>query len=253
MQDGSSNGKIGLSKLVRGIGTLLIVGIVATVGVLLARTIDMSHLASINTLMPATRTQTASDAASADATPPREKSVPGNATISSAWRMWQDITMPDPWAPDAYALEGFQPRRVFPAGYEIIDGATLQSEQTFIHLSGIASLPASAICLSDQTTKFACGLQARASLSILVSGEKLVCYPDVSLSAEMPKYICDSRGRDVAQAQIEAGFALPAQTGIPAMDALEAKARAAHLGAWNGDWTIIPPGAAPVPIKNTAR
>jgi endonuclease YncB( thermonuclease family) len=193
---------------------------------------------------------TASDIA--ESKPVRE-ATPRRALTSRAWALWHDLAY-DPLNADTLeAQRAFQAPRSFPPGFDIIEGATLQSEQTRIRLSYIASLAPGAICQSDLATKFACGLMARASLSILASGSKLLCYPDVSLDTETPRFICYARGRDLALAQIEAGYALPATHSVPVLEKLTEEARARRIGAWKGDWILLPPGGEAVPTASAPQ
>lgn len=135
----------------------------------------------------------------------------------------------------------FQGVRQMSGDLQYVDGSTFQTENTLIKLSGISSLPREAVCIGDNKAKFACGLMARASLSLLVTPERPRCYPDVSLAVADPTWLCTSRGRLLSAAQIEAGFALPSQPSIETYVDLAAKAHAARVGAWNGDWTVVTP------------
>ncbi len=122
---------------------------------------------------------------------------------------------------------------------QYIDGATFQTVNLLIKLSGVSTLSREAVCIGADKAKFACGLMARASLSLLFSPERPRCYPDVSLATPEPAWLCTSRGRLLSAAQIEAGYALPSQPSIESYVDLAAKARAARVGAWNGDWTVV--------------
>lgn len=124
---------------------------------------------------------------------------------------------------------------------QYLDGGTFQTVSALIKISGISSLPREAVCIGSDRAKFACGLMARASLSLLFSPERPRCYPDVSLATPEPAWMCTSRGRLLSMAQIEAGFALPSQPSIQSYVDLAAKARTARVGAWNGDWTVATP------------
>lgn len=127
---------------------------------------------------------------------------------------------------------------------QYVDGGTFQTVNLLIKLSGISSLPREAVCIGSDKAKFACGLMARASLSLLFSPERPRCYPDVSLATPEPAWLCTSRGRLLAQAQIEAGYALPSQPSIESYVELATKAHAARAGAWNGDWTVVTPATS---------
>lgn len=122
---------------------------------------------------------------------------------------------------------------------QYIDGATFQTVNLLIKLSGVSTLSREAVCIGSDKAKFACGLMARASLSLLFSPERPRCYPDVSLATPEPAWLCTSRGRLLSSAQIEAGYALPSQPSIERYVDLAAKARTARAGAWNGDWTVV--------------
>jgi len=174
----------------------------------------------------------------------RSVATPDRIYAGRAWQLWSDAA-PAVFDPSVALPQTFHAARPIPPGYDIIDGATLQAEDLRIRLAGIVPLPAGAICVSQDAKKFACGLMARASLSLLAKAGRLSCYPDQSLERETPLYLCQAGGRDLAQAQVEAGFALPAQPSLAAMSGLAAAARAAHAGAWNGDWVVIPSAAAP--------
>jgi endonuclease YncB( thermonuclease family) len=171
---------------------------------------------------------------------PRAGSIP-----TRAFQLWKDLPF-DPFADGLDQVRQFQPARVIPSGFDITDGATLVSEAMRIRLAGIVPLPASAICLSDQSTKIACGLMARASLANLANAGPLLCNQDVSLDTDKPLYLCRTHAGDLALAQIEAGFALPVYRSLAIMEALTAAAAARRAGGWNGGWTILTPSAAPV-------
>jgi hypothetical protein len=183
-------------------------------------------------------------------TQPAAKPVAQSVSASSqrdrfthAFSLWRDIaysiTAADPDQP-----QPFQQIRQMSGDLQYLDGSAFQTENTLVRLSGIASLPREAVCIADNKTKFACGLQARASLSLLVSPERPRCYPDVSLATPEPAWVCTARGKLLSAAQIEAGFALPSQPSIERYVVLAQQARDAHAGAWNGDWTLVPTGSA---------
>lgn len=158
--------------------------------------------------------------------------------------LWRDIHY-DLDAMTADQPQPFQESRQITGDLQYIDGATFRTDTLVVRLSGITSLPREAICLAANKTKFACGLQARASLSLLVASERPRCYPDVSMATAEPAYLCTSRGRLLSSAQIEAGFALPSQPSIERYVEIATAARANHAGAWDGDWTSATTGAAP--------
>jgi hypothetical protein len=199
-------------------------------------------------LSPSAAASNSNAAAVATGGPSAEDARRDHRLTSRAWALWHDVSYNalQPIGELDRLHRRFQPAQVFQPGYEVIDSATLQSDQTRIHLAYLAALPAETICLSAEATKFACGLMGRASLSLIVSGAPLGCYPDVSIDSDKAAYLCQSRGRDVALTQLDAGFALPANQSVAFLSTLTATARIRHSGAWNGDWTILPPGGETV-------
>lgn len=164
--------------------------------------------------------------------PPRPAS-----RFSRPFALWRTLTYSlTDTTPDQ--PQPFQTMRQMTGDIQYVDGGTFQTPEAVVKLSGIASLPREAVCLGADKAKFACGLMARASLSLLFSPERPRCYPDVSLATSEPAWLCTARGRLLSAAQVEAGFALPSQPSIEAYVELAAKARTARAGAWNGDWTL---------------
>lgn len=176
------------------------------------------------------------------ATPPQPQPE-GTAPRSSSrfarpFALWRTVTYSlTDTTPDQ--PQPFQEAIPIVGDVQYIDGATFQTVNLLIKLSGISTLSRGAVCIGSDKTKFACGLMARASLSLLFSPERPRCYPDVSLATPEPAWLCTSRGRLLSAAQIEAGYALPSQPSIESYVDLAEKARAARVGAWNGDWTVV--------------
>ncbi|MDR3436512.1 hypothetical protein [Telmatospirillum sp.] len=122
---------------------------------------------------------------------------------------------------------------------EYPDGVTLFAEDQRLRLTGISGIGRNGVCLAANGTKFACGLQARASLSLIISGNPVVCYRDQSLPPGVQGFLCTSNGRDLAIAQVAAGFALPSRPSVQQLVEAQESARAEHKGAWSGDWSLI--------------
>ncbi|MDR3472590.1 MAG: hypothetical protein P4M09_13025 [Devosia sp.] len=129
--------------------------------------------------------------------------------------------------------QGFSPA-IRPKAVEYPDGVTLLAEDQRLRLTGISGIGRNGVCLAADGTKFACGLQARASLSLIISGKPVVCYRDQSLPPGADGFLCTSNGRDLAVAQVAAGFALPSRPSVQQLTEALESARTGRKGAWSG-------------------
>lgn len=215
----------------------LIVGALIVAGYLIARQTlpaDTPHVASVPTApVPLAIPITAPD------TPKPRQERPRSGT-TRAFALWKEKVW-SPFDPPTETTAPFQSMIPVLPGFLIPDGTTLLSDERRIHLAGIMSPPRDAVCVSDENLKLACGLMARAALSIVSHSGPLTCYPDVSLETATPDYLCYARGTNLSLKQIETGFALPTTPSLPYVAQLAATARDKHVGAWNGGWTVIPP------------
>lgn len=251
-----------ISPLIRPVAVAVIItAIVVSAGYAALVAFDLPPERLIATLVGSSRVVSptpaaaAADGAVAPAVPPASRqpaarpvgqSVPASVPrdrFTHAFSLWRDITY-SLTAADPDQPQPFQQIRQMSGDLQYLDGGAFHTEDTLVRLSGIASLPREAVCIAENKTKFACGLQARASLSLLVSPERPRCYPDVSLATSEPAWLCTARGKLLSASQIEAGFALPSQPSIERYVMLAQQARDAHAGAWNGDWTLVPTGTA---------
>jgi endonuclease YncB( thermonuclease family) len=127
-----------------------------------------------------------------------------------------------------------------PAAVDYPNGVSLKADDQRLRLTGISGIGRNGVCLAGDGTRFACGLQSRASLSLAIAGAKVTCYRDQALPPGTDGYLCSANGRDLALAQIMAGYALPTRPSIDRLQEALAAAMAAHAGAWNGGWALIP-------------
>ncbi|MDR3496647.1 MAG: hypothetical protein P4L82_18785 [Ancalomicrobiaceae bacterium] len=129
---------------------------------------------------------------------------------------------------------------LMPTGIDYPDGVSLKADDQRLRLTGISGIGRNGVCQAADGKRFACGLQARASLSLIIAGARVTCYHDQALPPGADGYLCSANGRDLALAQVKAGYALPARPSVEQLQETLAAAMAAHAGAWNGGWALIP-------------
>lgn len=125
--------------------------------------------------------------------------------------------------------------------FQTIDAVLFDTTDARIRLHGVLPVGREEVCLDGENNRFACGLQARASLQNFIRDKTVVCRPvfgNGERRDEVTEADCAAGGRSLALHQVAAGFAFPtgSETG-PLQDAM-AQARAKRLGVWSGDYPI---------------
>ena len=129
------------------------------------------------------------------------------------------------------------PAALYPAADVVTaqDATTIRTRLGTIQLAGLEKLPKSSVCIADDGL-WACGLQAQVALYNLIRGHDLRCDAGTRLGADTVIASCDIDGRDISRAQVETGWARPADPA--ALQAEVAAARRNLLGLWRGGWHL---------------
>ncbi|MBB4380321.1 thermonuclease family protein [Bradyrhizobium sp. SBR1B] len=142
----------------------------------------------------------------------------------------------------------------------ILDGNTIEIEQTNVRLSGIDAPETDQICLDAQGRKWACGVAARDELIKNSNGRTWDCHTQKVDEYRRALGSCFIEGEDVNAWMIRSGWALSAGASRHTYVVHELVASTASAGLWSGafitpgDWrgrntsTIIV-GAKTVPIN----
>lgn len=144
--------------------------------------------------------------------------------------------------PPETAVGGFAAPFPIAPPYEAQESTVLDAMNRRIRLTWVGGVRRSAICLSAEGLRFACGLQSRASLQNMVRGRRGVCWPVFWPTASEDEIYADCfvEGRNLALEQVRAGFAFPIATvDDKDLTAAFAAAQAAGAGVWNGGYKVV--------------
>ncbi|WP_407169250.1 thermonuclease family protein [Bradyrhizobium sp. ORS 111] len=142
----------------------------------------------------------------------------------------------------------------------VIDGNTIEIEQTKIRLSGIDAPETDQICLDVHGQKWACGIKARDELIKHSNGQLWDCHTTGVDQYGRSLGNCFIAGEDVSAWMVRSGWALSLGRYTHSYDIYEVVASNAYAGLWSGafiapwDWrhrnkaTIIV-GASSVPTN----
>jgi endonuclease YncB( thermonuclease family) len=121
-----------------------------------------------------------------------------------------------------------------PSEIAVVDGATMRLRDSIIRLDGIAPAARGDACRQPDGTSIDCGVAAANMLASLMQDAPLVdCEVHRHDAKGRALAVCNAQGVDLNRALVESGWAR-ADDGQPALQALEAKARARKLGLWAG-------------------
>ncbi|WP_271593168.1 thermonuclease family protein [Bradyrhizobium sp. CCBAU 65884] len=141
----------------------------------------------------------------------------------------------------------------------IVDGNTIEIEQTTVRLSGIEAPETDQICLDARGGKWACGVASRDELIKHSNGRTWDCHTTGVDKYERSLGRCFIEGEDVNAWMVRSGWALSWGPSIPSYAVSELVASTALAGLWSGAfiapwewrrrnrWTIIV-GASSVPV-----
>jgi len=183
-----------------------------------------------------------SAAASARTVAAPERGVASVARQTAAKRLvgWESGPL-SPFDPTAVAIDGFAPAMVTAPPYDAVDAVLFDTLDTRIRLAGVWPVARDEVCLDEARRRFACGLQARASLQNFMRGKTVVCRPMFGTGQRRDGIVeahCTADGESLALYQVAAGFAFPARSEDGALATALAEARARKAGVWLGDYQI---------------
>jgi endonuclease YncB( thermonuclease family) len=121
---------------------------------------------------------------------------------------------------------------------EVLDGDTLRLGEVTIRLAAIDAPETDQTCKDKSGEVYRCGLLATAVLEEEVGGRVVTCFPiDTDLHGRTVA-TCEVAGRDLGRAMVERGFAVAYVRYSAKYLAVEAEARRARLGLWQGDFDM---------------
>jgi endonuclease YncB( thermonuclease family) len=145
----------------------------------------------------------------------------------------------------------------------IVDGDTVQIDQTKIRLTGIDAPETDQVCLDPNGERWSCGISARDELVEHAGGKPWTCHVSGTDRYGRTLAACEVDGEDIQQWMVRSGWALSFVRYSHAYDADEVIARSNQAGLWIGafiapwDWrhrnlgtTIL--GTASVPVNAQA-
>lgn len=115
----------------------------------------------------------------------------------------------------------------------IIDGDTIEIEGTSFRLSGIDAPELGQPCVNKEGTGFDCGVVARRGLEAIVAGHEVSCKAETIDRYNRPVALCQVDGRDIAEAMIISGLAIPYLDYSTAYQTQGELAEANKIGIWN--------------------
>ncbi len=125
--------------------------------------------------------------------------------------------------------------------FDAIDAVLFDTADSRIRLVGILPVARDEVCFDDAGKRFACGLQARASLQNFMRGKTVVCRPAVGAAERrdgMIEAFCSAGGVSLAMHQVAAGFAFPQSREDDHLHEAMEKAKAERRGVWAGPYQM---------------
>ena len=187
------------------------------------------------------------DAAGEAASPPaaerRAEAPPASRERQTAMRLlagWRNEAA-DPFAEGDGIDRRFEPVLRPPPPYDAVDSTLIDTLELRIRLAHARAVPRDEVCRDTTGRRYACGLEARATLQNHLVGKTLVCRrlflgdPERTGMADVR---CAVDGEDLALRQIRAGWATPSEIAEPDHLAAFEEARNARRGVWAGPWQI---------------
>jgi endonuclease YncB( thermonuclease family) len=237
----------------RGPSVMKAVGIGAGVGMallggLVAFVVTRGPAETAGSTTPATPAREAPTKAEAPAAQPSVALSVERQTAAKRLTGWTgdriDLLAQEPTQPSSFSAE-----MVTKPPYDAIDSILFDTLDTRIKLLGVLPVARDELCIDAANRRFACGLQARASLQNFVRGKTVICRPSFGRRERRDGIVeadCRVNGISLALHQVAAGFAFPLpQPGAATMGEDEARgplfqameeARAKKLGVWAGDY-----------------
>ena len=116
----------------------------------------------------------------------------------------------------------------------IVDGDTVQIDQTKIRLNGIDAPETDQLCLDAKAVRWTCGIAARDELARYAGGKEWTCHVTGADRYGRSLATCEVSGEDVQKWMVQSGWALSFVRYSHAYDADGGVARSAHYGLWAG-------------------
>ena len=122
----------------------------------------------------------------------------------------------------------------------VIDASHLEIAGRRFKLYGIDAPDIDETCNDAQGKEYPCGVDARQALADLVKGGSVSCLPRGPNENDETLGVCSIGTSDLAQAMIDAGWAIADRTRTLYYEKAEEEARVKKQGLWQGQF--IPPG-----------
>lgn len=125
-------------------------------------------------------------------------------------------------------------------GAVVIDASHLEIAGRRFKLYGIDAPDIDETCNDAQGKEYPCGVDARQALADLVKGGSVSCLPRGPNETDETLGVCSIGNSDLAQAMIDAGWAIADRTRTLYYEKAEEEARVKKQGLWQGQF--VPPG-----------
>lgn len=117
-----------------------------------------------------------------------------------------------------------------------VDGDSLVVAGALVRLHGIDAFERGQTCRRADNAVWPCGLAAASRLARLAGGRTVLCRVRDRDRYGRPVAVCTTGGRDLGRAMVAAGLALAYRRYADDYAAVEAEARDAKRGAWEGSF-----------------
>ena len=122
----------------------------------------------------------------------------------------------------------------------VIDASHLEIAGRRFKLYGVDAPDIDETCNDAQGKEYPCGVDARQALADLVKGGSVSCLPRGPNENDETLGVCSIGTSDLAQAMIDAGWAIADRTRTLYYEKAEEEARVKKQGLWQ--WQFVPPG-----------
>ena len=120
----------------------------------------------------------------------------------------------------------------------VIDGDTLEIDNTSFRLSGIDAPERGQKCVTKAGVAFDCGATGKRGLELAIAGRPVSCQASEIDFYRRPIATCTVDGQDLAAVMIEKGFAIPFLEYSDTYALQGEEARLALVGIWNTDFQM---------------
>ncbi|WP_457107041.1 thermonuclease family protein [Methylobacterium sp. P5_C11] len=116
----------------------------------------------------------------------------------------------------------------------VIDGDTIEVQDTRIHLYGIDAPESAQRCETDKGLEYRCGRKAARALRARIGGGLVTCERQEGAVAGRVSGTCHVNGEDLSAWMVGEGLALASRQATPAYTRQEGHAWATRRGIWAG-------------------